>query len=162
MIARPTQRSRRLARWSDNTAGGSHCQGEPWNKCSDRRNRAKTSTIKRVVLILRDSGAKTPCKWRSCIGIHTAYLTFRTLSKGNIILRALVGSVTGIHAQSNRVPPSVAPTIEASLGGCREKGLSISIRYAPKLQMSPTSTLRATQIRCSTSMRTASLARSFW
>ena len=45
--------------------------------------------------------------------------------------------------------------------GCCEKGLSISIRYALKLQMSPTSTLRATQIRCSTSMRTASFARSF-
>jgi hypothetical protein len=36
-----------------------------------------------------------------------------------------------------------------------------SIRYTLKLQMSPTSTFRATQIRCSTSIRTASLARSF-
>ena len=86
---------------------------------------------------------------------------YRTHTVENNILRAHLGPITGLLAQSNRVPPSTAPTIDASVGGCREKGLSISARYTLKLQMSPTSTFRAMQIRCSTSMRTASLARSF-
>ena len=46
----------------------------------------------------------------------SVYLAFRTLTVGNNILRAHLGPVTGILAQSNRVPPSVAPTIEASVG----------------------------------------------
>ena len=76
--------------------------------------------------------------------------------------------LTGPHwpCHGNPCPVQLRPSQRRThdrdqCGGCREKGLSISIRYALKLQMSPTSTLRATQIRCSTSMRTASLARSF-
>ena len=52
---------------------------------------------------------------------ETAYLTFRTLSKGNIILWALIGSVPGILAQFNCVPPSVAPTIETSVGDAAKR-----------------------------------------
>lgn len=88
-------------------------------------------------------------------------MAFCTLIEGYIFLQTLFGPVMGILAQSNRVSPSVAPMIETNMGRCYKKGISISTRYALKLQMSPTSTLKATQIRCSTFMRTASLARSF-
>ena len=86
---------------------------------------------------------------------------YRTHTAGNNILRAHLDPITGLLAQSNRVPPSTAPLIETNMERCYKKGISLSIHYVLKLQMSPTSTLRATQIRCSTSMRTASFARSF-
>jgi len=52
-------------------------------------------------------------------------------------------SITGLLAQSNRVPPSTAPMIETNMERCYKKGISLSIHYALKLQMSPISTHKA-------------------
>ena len=70
-------------------------------------------------------------------------MTFRALTKGNIFLRTSIGPITGLLAQSNRVPPSTAPMIETNMERCYKKGISLSIHYALKLQMSPISTHKA-------------------
>ena len=54
---------------------------------------------------------------------------YRTHTVGNNILRAHLDPITGLLAQSNRVPPSTAPLIETNMERCYKKGISLSIHY---------------------------------